>query len=47
MRRPAPHHIDSAGALTQRAPHLAAVVYRGEKFADGVKVTRSNQRAAA
>ena len=29
------------------APHLAAAVYRGEKFADGVKLTRSNQRAAA
>lgn len=29
------------------APHLAAAVHRGEKFADGVKLTRSNQRAAA
>ncbi len=29
------------------APHLAAAVHRGEKFVDGVKLTRSNQRAAA
>jgi transposase-like protein len=29
------------------APHLAAAVYRGEKFADGVKLMRSNQRVAA
>lgn len=29
------------------APHLAAAAHRGEKFADGVKLTRSNQRAAA
>jgi len=29
------------------APHLAAEVYRGVKYEDGVKVTRSNRRAAA
>jgi len=29
------------------APHLAADVYRGVVFADGVKMTKSNQRAAA
>ena len=29
------------------APHLAAAVHRGEKFADGVKLTKLNQRAAA
>ena len=29
------------------APHLVAQVYRGVKFADGVKINRSHQRAAA
>lgn len=29
------------------APHLAAEVYRGVVFEDGVKLTKSNQRAAA
>jgi putative transposase len=29
------------------APHLVAQVYRGVKFVDGVKINRSNQRAAA
>jgi putative transposase len=29
------------------APQLAVAVYCGEKFADGVKLTRSNQRVAA
>jgi transposase-like protein len=29
------------------APHLAAEVYRGGVFDDGVKITKSNQRAAA
>lgn len=29
------------------APHLAAEVYRGVAFADGVKLMKSNQRAAA
>jgi transposase-like protein len=29
------------------APYLAAEVYRGVAFADGVKITKSNQRAAA
>jgi len=29
------------------APHLVAQVYRGVKFVNGVKVNRSNQRAAA
>lgn len=29
------------------APHLVALVYRGAKFADGVKLNRSHQRAAA
>jgi transposase-like protein len=29
------------------APHLAAAVYRGVVFEDGVKLTKSNQRAAA
>jgi hypothetical protein len=29
------------------APHLAAEVYCGVKFEDGVKVTRSRRRSAA
>jgi hypothetical protein len=29
------------------APHLAAEVYRGGVFEDGVRLTKSNQRAAA
>lgn len=29
------------------APHLAAEVYRGVKYADGVRITKSTQRAAA
>jgi len=29
------------------APHLAAAVYRGVVFEDGVKILKSNQRAAA
>jgi transposase-like protein len=29
------------------APHLAAEVYRGTKFEDGVKVSKSMRRAAA
>ena len=29
------------------APHLATQVYRGVVFEDGVKITKSNQRAAA
>jgi len=29
------------------SPHLAAAVYRGAVFEDGVKLTKSNQRAAA
>jgi len=29
------------------APHLAAAVYRGVLFDDGVKITKTNQRAAA
>ena len=29
------------------APHLAAEVYRGIKFEDGVRIMKSNQRVAA
>ena len=29
------------------APHLAAAVYRGVVFEDGVKLTKPNQRVAA
>jgi transposase-like protein len=29
------------------APSLAAAVYRGDKFEDGVRVTKSNRKAAA
>ena len=29
------------------APHLAAEIYRGVVFEDGVKITKSNQKAAA
>ena len=42
-----PRKLQAVARETLCAPHLAAAVHRGEKFADGVKLTRSNQRAAA